>query len=195
MSGSDVRALVGSPNMAFIGKAGAGKTTAARFLVEHQGYRPLSFAGPLKQISRGIWGDGAEKDRGKLQKLGKAVRAIDQDAWVNLALKYMHDREQNQTNYVGKVVTPWVIDDCRFENEVATLRGQGFVLVRLIVPRDVQIQRLTASGKLQHESQLDDESETALDNVPGQWKFHNTEDVMELYAFILRVLSKELIAR
>ena len=184
---------VGSPNFVFVGKAGTGKTTAAEFLVQHQGYRKLSFAAPLKAIAVRIWGEPARTDRDKLQKLGKAVREIDADAWVNLALGDMQYEGQSWNTTSTARRRPWVIDDCRFENELTMLQSRDFVAVRLRCSQATQIARLTSIGKFQKAEQLNDSSETALDGVPIMHHYDNEyKDVMELYAYILRVLGREL---
>ena len=61
------------PNVAFIGKAGAGKTTGADFLAAEFGYMRASFAKPLKDVAAQIWGESARTDRAKLQGLGVCV--------------------------------------------------------------------------------------------------------------------------
>lgn len=148
--------LTDCPNIAFVGKAGAGKTTCAEILAA-QGYSRLSFAAPLKEIAVRIWGVDALLDRGKLQYLGNAVRQYDEDAWVNAAVRDLGDEK------VGPAYLPWVVDDCRFPNEYWALKKRGFVIVRVWAPRNVRVARLRANGKLQDESQLEHVSETALD--------------------------------
>ncbi len=139
------------PDVAFLGKAGAGKTTAAEFLVEHHGYTRLSFAALLKDISVQIWGEDARTDRDKLQKLGVAVREIDPDAWVG-ALGRSLDRGG-----------PIVVDDCRFPNEYWMLKVDGFVFIEVCANEALRVDRLQRNGKLQDISQLTHVSETALD--------------------------------
>ena len=173
---------IGAPDFAFIGHAGSGKSTAAQFLHDHQGYRCVSFATPLKAVARELWGADAATDRHKLQALGPAIRAIDPGTFPDLAIAAIGDDPR----------ACWAVDDCRFENEAAVLEAIGFTTVRLTVPRDAQITRLTRNGKFQTEEQLDHASETTLDRYPVKYEFHNDGDVMDLYEFLIHVVTKEI---
>ena len=123
----------------FSGPAGAGKSTAAKYLVERHGFRLVKFAGPLKAMMRAIlpgdnvneWLEGALKEtvhpvlgctpRHAMQTLGTewGRYCIDSHLWVNLA------REDILSG--GDVV----LDDVRFENEVDMIGGLGGQVVRL----------------------------------------------------------------
>jgi cytidylate kinase len=145
------------PNIAIIGKAGAGKTSAAGVLQRLYNYRRISFAWPLKNIAMQLWGAGAAMDRGILQKLGVAVREIDPDTWVDHLMR----RAENE-DHVGH---PLVCDDVRFENEYWRLRGAGWLMVRIEAPVEVRAARLQLSGKLTTLEQMSHVSETSLDEM------------------------------
>lgn len=152
-SGDPTTATVSWPNLGLMGKAGSGKTTVAELLSEFVGYKRLSLAGPLKDIAAQLWGDEARTDRGKLQKLGVAVREIDEDSWVNLLVRSASEQS-----------APVVVDDVRFPNEYWGLKAAGFYIVEVRADRHTRIERLQANGKWQSEEQLEHISETALDD-------------------------------
>lgn len=186
-------ARLGLPNIAFTGKAGAGKTTAAELLVE-LGYQRQSFAAPLKDIAARLWGETARTDREKLQRLGVAVREIEQDTWSNLLVEGLRERElYPRVNYQGNAVSepPTVVDDMRFENEWFALKANGFVIVRITASRAVRIDRLKANGKWQDEAQLEHVSETALDHLNPDYTIHNDGPHADLYDEVVAVLLKE----
>lgn len=169
------------PHVAFIGRAGSGKTTAADYLVAKYGYRRISFAALLKDVAVQLWGDTARMDRDKLQKLGVAVRSIDPNTWVDAALRRVDES--------GVSV---VIDDCRFPNEFGALQKRHFVFVRLEAPVDVRVHRLQVINKFQNHEQLEHISETALDGVAGDHVIENTDELDALKLAIDVVLYKEV---
>ena len=175
--------VTGLPNIAFIGKAGAGKTTAAQLLMSTFGYGKFAFADPLKDIATQIWGESARTDRDKLQRLGVAVREIDSDAWANLLVRKV------------KALPPGVrvtVDDCRFPNEAQLLGEIGFVFVRIEADTMARVERLIAIDKLQDELQLVHESETALDDFVSDYTVFNQQDNRDgFYESIIGVLNRE----
>lgn len=182
-------ATSGYPNIAFAGKAGAGKSSAAAVLQElvlpgtpAMGYERLSIAASLKRIAVEIWGPGADTDRTKLQPLGVDVRRIDPDAWLNL---WMIE--------VGNATWPVVCDDLRFVNEWWAAKGLGFVLVRIMSPEWCRIDRLKANGKWQGPEQLTHESETAIDHLlaDADHTIINDGTKLDLAESLVRILDKE----
>lgn len=118
----------------FSGAAGAGKTTAANYLIERHMFERVRFAGPLKAMIRKLiepygdvdeWIEGALKEavhpmlgqtpRHTMQTLGTewGRNCMGADFWTNIARHHM--------------AAPWdiVVDDVRFANEVALIRELG----------------------------------------------------------------------
>lgn len=194
-----------APNIAVIGKMGAGKSTLADLLIEHWGYRRLSFAAKLREVAVSIWGESARNDRAKLQGLGVAVREIDEDAWVNAAMQTMQNYRRglhlvgaDSDEVMRDMERPmrFVIDDCRFPNEYQVLREQGFVFVQIEADETVRIDRLQRNGKLTDVSQLNHVSETALDGYSADYKIVNNEsDTFDLLEAARGVIYKEVGAR
>lgn len=152
------------PDIALIGKMGSGKTTIARLLESEFGYTPLHFATPIKEVAQLIW---ADVNRDHLQKLGVAVRDIDENAWANVLLRKVDNSDSRI-----------VVDDCRFPNEYQSLKERGFRIVRIIADRNERVRRLTQIGRLQDESQLEHSTETGLDDADVDYTITNdgTED-------------------
>jgi dephospho-CoA kinase len=176
-----------APDIALIGKAGAGKTTAAEYLVEKCGYRRLSFAAPLKEIAVRIWGKEAMTDRAKLQGLGVAVREIEEDSWCDMLTRQVRDLRAS----VAGGTQPFVVDDCRFPNEYWALKELGFVVVRIWAPRNARVVRLRGNGKLQDESQLEHVSETALDDFSEDYDIANEFAPLVLQRQLRDIVLKE----
>lgn len=90
-----------------------------------------------------------------LQQTGQAIRELDPDFWVRLAL-----------STIGCVFTPVVVTDVRYPNEADALRAEGFRLVRIVRPGSPW---------------LDHESETALDDYPVDALIINAGSLAELH--------------
>ena len=123
------------PIVAFTGLAGAGKTTASRYLTNRHGYKVVKFAGPLKDMCRAVGLtesqiEGALKEVPSDYLCGKSPRQfmqllgtqfgrdlIGKDFWIGL---WLH-RARDVIAKGHRVVT----DDCRFPNEAAAIRKLG----------------------------------------------------------------------
>ena len=169
------------PNIAFIGKMGAGKTWCRRVLEQQFGYQRFSFAEPLKV------GCGTADDRELLQRVGQGVRQLHEDFWVNLAMAQL-DAADDELRFEGG--GPWVNDDTRYPNEAAALRGRGFVIVRVVAPATIRIDRLKRNGRLQDEAQLNHESETALDHWTADERIVNVGWHEDLIADLTAIVNK-----
>lgn len=121
--------------VAFTGKAGAGKSTAANYLVRKHGYTRVRFAGPLKAMMRAIGLSDAEIEgdlketpcallqgktpRHAMQTLGSewGRDSIGPDFWIGL----WRAEAERVLAAGGRIV----VDDCRFPNEAAAVRALG----------------------------------------------------------------------
>ncbi len=135
----------------FAGRAGSGKTTAARMLEEEIGFVRLPFAAPLKAMAAALGltlretaGDLKETPctmlcgktpRQFMQMLGTEFgrEMIGQDLWVEAwkrsAARARHDAMSEQCTTRPDMHI--VVDDVRFSNEVAAIEALGGVVVRI----------------------------------------------------------------
>lgn len=127
-----------------VGKGNAGKTTTANILSDK--FTEVIFAEPVKRITSIIYGfdydmllgDTAEKrvmretlrdpiwnhtPRQGMQKIGTDVMRnnFDKDVWIKIA-----QRKIDILRNAGKNV---IITDCRFPNEIESIRSQGGVIL------------------------------------------------------------------
>lgn len=119
----------GPLRLAFIGQAGSGKSTQARLLQAKYKGDVLSFATPLKKVTRELFGDAMDDPtfaRKALQVIGTdAVRAVDINTWVRLLVAKVPESRNV------------FVDDLRFYNEYVALRSLGFHFVRLLCAPEV----------------------------------------------------------
>ncbi|MFE7315149.1 hypothetical protein ACFU7T_19020 [Streptomyces sp. NPDC057555] len=172
-------------HIALMGKARSGKDTIAERLVHRWSFTRVAFADPLKGAALRInpliptacnvlvrlnalvrdvgWEyakDHYPEVRRTLQHAGQAVRDLDPDFWVHLAM--------DKVGAADSWSMPVVVTDCRHPNEVEALRNRGFVLVRVVRPG--------AATATSHES------ETALDAFPEDVRIVNDGTVLDLSA-------------
>jgi cytidylate kinase len=133
------------------GRAGAGKDTIADYLVEKYGYTKISFATPIYDIARNLFGM-KEKDRKLLQEIGQSMRKIKSDIFV----EYAYEKAREYDNVV--------IADVRQENEYLYGRANGFMPIKAEAPFDMRVQRcLERDGVMPDTSLWNNESENGAD--------------------------------
>jgi hypothetical protein len=91
--------------------------------------------------------DSVPEVRSTLQKLGEAIRTIDDEFWISAAMR--------EVEFTQGASTPVVITDVRYRNEADEIRDRGGVLLRVARPA-YTLAGLT--GPVEHIS------ETALDD-------------------------------
>ncbi len=161
--------------IAFTGKAGVGKTTAAMYLVRAYGMKRHSFAEPLKVMARELWPEQFEngKPRVLLQELGMLLRGFDRDVWANYLVRTI----VSETAVDGK--TSFVVDDLRYLNEEKILRLNGFKICRIVGPQRVEM----PPGSENHPS------ETEQDSINADIILLNNGSKMELYSLLDETLA------
>lgn len=123
-----------------IGKAGVGKSEAAKLLSQEFGLKRAAFADLLKHAlihwgvpQTNLVGSQSDKDipladwnglsgRQYMQKLGTAMRDLDPDFWVK-AFYQWHDDDKHL-----------VIEDVRMPNEAQSIRARGGLLIKIDRP-------------------------------------------------------------
>ena len=147
------------------GKAGAGKTTLANAIAdecETRGMhtRVVAFADKLKEICTDVFGM-KDKDRKLLQRVGMAMRNVDERVWIDYLIR-VHDDEAKYDDDNNCIV----VHDVRFLNEAEALLSKGYTLVHLGVDRDTQLDRGRCVGH-------NHVSETGVDELMSLCSFHN----------------------
>ncbi len=130
------------PIIGLCGLAKSGKTTLADYLVKEFGYKRIKFADPLKDMLRAlgltyqeIEGDrkedcckllGNKSPRFAMQSLGTewGRQMISPTIWVDIW--------EHRVSEARKTKTPVVVDDCRFQNELDTLKRLGGVSLTIV---------------------------------------------------------------
>jgi len=162
--------------IAFVGRAGSGKTTLADYLVKKHGFAKLSFATKIKEFASQILQEPIDKfnpaHRRFLQEFGLLARDVDSEVWIKWAKKKIDGLERE-----GKSIA---IDDCRYKNEGVFLKQRGFILIRL-VGRAYDMDAALKKHK----------SETEMDQIQCDFELEASkpleEEVVDLEKIIARV--------
>lgn len=180
-------------NIAFIGKARSGKDSAGERLVRNWNFTRVAFADPLKRMALELnpyiptvpgvvvrlesliadvgWEyakDHYPEVRRTLQRAGESVRQMDDDFWLNTALRSI--------DAAAGWNMPVVVTDCRYLNEAKALQARGFMLVR--IRRGPMV---TGPAHV---------SETALDDFPADQTIINGGTLFELDTEIDALVSR-----
>lgn len=158
------------------GAARSGKDTAADYLVKAFGFRKFSFAAPIKEGVKAMFGLTEDHVNGHLKEkilddLGVSPRFLMQtlgtewgrkivhtDAWLIAAQRQLSLLKEKGVKFV-------VIPDVRFENEASFIRDNGGVMLH--VSRD------------DCEQVLNHESENGVSLMPGDFQVANNKTIVE----------------
>lgn len=158
------------PNIYMVGKAGAGKTYMANYLIEKYNYSRAKMANSVYMIAIKYFGmDENKKDRNLLQFLGTDVgrELINKDIWVERFVDDVWIAQETSKGLYNKELK-FVSDDIRFPNEHETLKEAGWVGIYLNVSDDVRVERLTRRDGDACVNKLEHASETALDGFKDE---------------------------
>ena len=137
-----------------IGKICSGKTSLANYIMERHTYTRMAFADKIKELATDIF-EMQNKDRKLLQDIGTKFREIDEDIWV----KYLLKKVKNKDNII--------IDDCRYLNEVQSLKNNGFYIIYIEISEECQKNRIlnTYSNAEEHLNNLNHSSESNFEKL------------------------------
>jgi dephospho-CoA kinase len=171
-------------NLAVIGKMGAGKTAVTDLIVPY-GYTKGILSYPLKMAAIEIWGGVMKMDRDKGIALGKFIQQTDPQALV----KAWQRRSAEQK-------PPFVVEAPRYPSDYDGLSWLGFRFIEVKASDEVRVDRLQRAGhgRLTDVSQLEDETETALDDrslYPVDYTITNDGTEEQLAEKVLRIVQKE----
>lgn len=174
------------------GRAGSGKSVAALYLVENRGFIRVPFAAPLKRMLRSLGLTDRETDgdlkeapsdvllgatpRHAMQRFGTewGRNLIHPDLWVEL-----WRRDVNRLIAGGHSV---VADDCRFHNEVLTLRQLGGKIINM---RTHETFSPVVSGHISEKFEIEPDFKILNDKV-------SLDDLHARIDGVLEDLAKEL---
>lgn len=164
----DITNIEKLPNIYFVGKAGAGKSYSAKFMIKKYGYRVAKFAYPVYMIAEKYF-DMTEKDRKLLQIIGTDAgrEQIDSEIWVTRFKQDMTIVKLTAEN-LNIPLPKYTMDDCRFPNEHRVLQELGFMGIYIDVSDERRKQRLIGRDGSAQEKTLNHKSEMLIDTFKDE---------------------------
>jgi len=158
------------------GKICSGKTTISNYLIDSHSFKKYSFGTAVKNLATEFFGmDPNKKNRILLQTIGQTCREIlFPEVWIETTLRKI---ERDGTEFA-------VIDDVRYLNEFDILKKNGWIIIKIDISPELQIQRIKDTYPdtyQQHLNNLEHISEKEMDEIDLE-KFDLIIDSnMELY--------------
>lgn len=183
-------------NVAIVGKMGAGKSSLANHLVDVHKYTRVANAGALKalaqmaygpidkggkytitRMNQDTWAEGVPvyedhevSGREILQGIGQTLKEFDRDIWLKAMVRDMATKQG-----------PFVCDDTRFPFEADFLKNEGWIIVKLYVPKEVRAERYERLyGRKPTDEELNHPSETEVDNIAEDIGFSGESPIEEI---------------
>ena len=155
--------------VAIVGKMCSGKSYVSKILARRCALKQFAFADKVKEIARDLF-NMKNKDRKLLQQIGQSMRLIDPYVWINYLI-FSIDGEDRV-----------IIDDVRYPNEMQALQERGFIIIKLTIDKETQINRLMNTYPdtyEQHVERLNHESESYVDKMDVDHIIKSDDHVIE----------------
>lgn len=192
-----------------IGNIGSGKSTVSKYLVDNYDYEEYSFASPIKNIAINMGFDynqvyGSQINKLELNKYwGISGREFMQKIGTEFGRNIIHDILPNMNigksnslwvkifeikyeNHINTNNKPVVVSDCRFENEIQSIRDRGGYIIKIV--RDKTIPN--ANEKKNDNEIYNHSSETYISNLYYDTVINNNTKKDELFKSIDCILKK-----
>ncbi len=123
------------PNVALVARSGAGKSLTSEYLRQTYGYALCRPGAICREITLRLFGT---QSKTTLNKVNDAMRAIDPDVWLRVALQELGSLQPS---------TPVCIDGMRFNSNVEYCRKNSFVLINIEASESTRLRRLESRGQ------------------------------------------------
>lgn len=167
-----------------VGGMCTGKDTLAQLFKKiRPDFKTYAIATPIKEIAANYFGV-VEKDRLLLQNIGRVLRSIDRDIWINWTMKKIDMQKDNAV----------IITDIRSEREASKLFDAGYDLIWLDIPLSIRIKRIMAvypNNAHAHISGLDDQTEKLAHLKKYCNKTYSEITMLSAYKWVYRYLKSE----
>lgn len=168
--------------IALVGKMRSGKNTVGDYLVSNYGFNEFAFGTGIGEVIKTYFPEELKKGKPRhfYQHIGQSMRELDKDVWVKYLLNSINEFQYSYTRNFDKEANI-VITDSRQYNEVAALRREGYLIVKVVADEEKRINRIIDSGDNFDINMLFHDTELQVDTVVADIEIHNNGTLEELY--------------
>ncbi|MES3091410.1 hypothetical protein [Sphingomonas aerolata] len=162
--------------LALIGKSGAGKSLAGRYLSVGLGVPHIKTGVICREISRMLFDN---EDKRSTQRLDDALTALDPSIFLRAALRPI------------KIENGFVVDALRFREDLNLARDNGCKIVRILAPDEFRFTRLAERQQV-FDRQTDNQhrSETELDDAEVDFDIVNDADLVAFEGKLAEIVAR-----
>lgn len=172
------------------GKIRSGKNTVGDILTEEYDFKQFAFGDGIANIIQEYfpeaWAGG--KPRKHYQHIGQELRVLNENVWVNYLLHNVKNFSCNYKTFHGKPANI-VITDGRQLNEAVRLKEQGCLIVRVITPDEIRLERMKALGDVFSHEDLQHETELQVDLIEPDIEIINDGNLEDLKEKVRQLLG------
>lgn len=175
--------------LALAGGLRVGKSEAEKYLVDMFDCSPFDFSDALKDDFHETFPmiKRTPKPRKGYQLYGQLMRFVyGENHWVNKCFDYV-DVVAMEAFRFDNTFTP-LITGVRQPNEFQRLREEGYFIIRISAPKELQIQRSLEAGDVFKEEDLMHETEITLMNEKVDYDIVNDGTIQDLHKKIDAVM-------
>ncbi len=169
------------PNLALWARSGAGKSLAARYLVERHGYQACQPGEVCREITQRLF---HEQSKATLNKVNDALRSIEPNIWLRLGMEAVNRKDGV------------LIDGIRFKSNLDFCREWSFRLVKIEASQNTRLRRLAERNQaFDIETDGKHAGETELEGEPFDHVIQNdSDDPEDLYEQLDAIVGRKPIA-
>ena len=154
-------------SIGLLGHTGTGKSTVATYLQNKHAYTIINTGRICRNIAQIVFGN---EDKSNLMALTDALQSIDKSIFLKSALRQNEDAPLK------------IIDAIRYEHDFSYAKENGFILIRLVAPKEMRRTWLESRGQ-NYDFEIDElhSSEQELARANVDITISNNGSLEELY--------------
>lgn len=185
--------------IAIFGKMRSGKNTVADILKKEYGFNEYAFGDGIGEIIDNYFPEArvTGKPRYHYQYIGQNLRVLNHCVWINYLLKKVKADEIEHDHLIAiggedEGAYKVVVTDGRQFDEAKCLKEAGYIIIKVVCPERLRIERMKASGDNFTIEQLYHETERQVDLIEADIELTNDGTLAGLQ-YLVKQMMKEVL--